>query len=1264
MAKVLLHFLPTTADQFDVTVAVAKVLHSDDFRSFAKDLAGPTVAGDTSRRRLLNFSVQLNQSTVGITRNDGSGILTLPSGEVRTKLLEWVTERKNPIQVQGKKIKLRRGFATREDEAVVLSKTPYVDPAIEREHQKKVWALQEALRVDVVQFGFYYREYPPKPIPDNRSPPPRKFSTEWERQYFNTGPPPRRRSTSPGPPSGVAWLRFDYTHKLICIQLGDESTEYLGSNINITFASISKIAFGYDPKPYVCFDTLTPPVLEGIKFHRTILGDEALDSRKSKTRIGSLEPGHLRVAPYAQQLRIVLYDDTTRDMTGVFGDFCKEAGLPETMLVPFNPPYVLEESKRDFFSAKRLHKLGILFRKLDWAVAFQIEALLHNALLHTDEIDRLLPEIEELCRKKGHAFAAQFLQEYHRALRAKSVRESPTGCFTRVLDSFVHDPISIQPGTFNCCHVTVTPTRMILEGPYPIQSNRIIRKYYRYEENFLRVDFRDEDKLQYRWAREVDGSYFVQERVGGILKKGLVLGGREFEFLAYSTSALRGHAVWFMSPFKDDSGFPITSEVVRKDVGDFAGTSLLKCPSKYAARLAQAFTATDPSVKIGRDQWQEVDDLVVPGHEKDKKLHSKYVYTDGVGTISRKLGDMIWKALCEARHNTSKNAIQPSAYQIRFLGYKGVVGVDEELDKHPDGVLMRLRSSMKKFESDDMKASNAEIEIAMAFEKPNTAYLNRPLVMALEDRGVRQTAFRKLQDIAVAAAETIDDSISQFRAVLREHSLGNPFRLAFLLHRLEELGLDLRAKHRTPGIDNEFFAQLRRVAKNDVLRDIKHSARILIPESYLLVGVADEGPAYIKAGYSNVYELPPGKIYACIHRRDDEGPVWLEGSCTISRSPITHLGDVQRVHAIGKPPEGLLCLFAGLKNVVVLSSKDPQRSIASCLGGGDLDSDMYTVIQYSPLLPPNQEKPAEYPDGDTLTLDRDSTVADIADFVVNYINSDVLGLLSDRLLVIADQSQEGMHDNDCKKLAALCSQAVDYPKQGIPVDLDNNRLPRTLIRCKPDWHAAEVVSPRETDYYASSKALGDLYRAITLDNPKALSSNTGATSDASNLNPHTSNPISSTLAGRIESTIGAGYTAPDGTSTEIKVMFRKYSDELRYISVTHTLTTEPGVNLLEAEIVVGTILAKCAQKRWRSDCIYRMRYHAMTVIRDIQRQMLPREKDTDASVESLQAGLKRAWDAWDFSVRHEKEFGAKSFGLIALGIIFDCLDLLPHEVGI
>lgn len=42
------------------------------------------------------------------------------------------------------------------------------------------------------------------------------------------------------------------------------------------------------------------------------------------------------------------------------------------------------------------------------------------------------------------------------------------------------------------------------------------------------------------------------------------------------------------------------------------------------------------------------------------------------------------------------------------------------------------------------------------------------------------------------------------------------------------------------------------------------------------------------------------------------------------------------------------------------------------------------------LLTPNNEIPAAYPPGETLTLDRDCEVEDICDFVVEYINSDVL----------------------------------------------------------------------------------------------------------------------------------------------------------------------------------------------------------------------------------------------------------------------------------
>jgi hypothetical protein len=187
------------------------------------------------------------------------------------------------------------------------------------------------------------------------------------------------------------------------------------------------------------------------------------------------------------------------------------------------------------------------------------------------------------------------------------------------------------------------------------------------------------------------------------LRHGFELGGRAFEFLAYSTSALREHSVWFGPPFHDPVEGYVTSERMRSSLGDFS--KLLRTPSKYAARIAQAFTATDPSVMIRRDQWEEQDDL---GD-----------HTDGVGTISLQLADMIWEAKCKANRHVRKHRVKPSAFQFRFLGYKGVVVVDH----HLQGIEMRLWESQRKFLVHDVE--EAEFEIARSFDYPNPVHLNR-----------------------------------------------------------------------------------------------------------------------------------------------------------------------------------------------------------------------------------------------------------------------------------------------------------------------------------------------------------------------------------------------------------------------------------------------------------------------------------------------------------------------------------------------------------
>ena len=51
---------------------------------------------------------------------------------------------------------------------------------------------------------------------------------------------------------------------------------------------------------------------------------------------------------------------------------------------------------------------------------------------------------------------------------------------------------------------------------------------------------------------------------------------------------------------------------------------------------------------------------------------------------------------------------------------------------------------------------------------------------------------------------------------------------------------------------------------------------------------------------------------------------------------------------------------------------------------------MFSVICHEPLLPTTFEDAANYEPAETYKIERDSTVEDICDFVVEYINSDVL----------------------------------------------------------------------------------------------------------------------------------------------------------------------------------------------------------------------------------------------------------------------------------
>lgn len=61
----------------------------------------------------------------------------------------------------------------------------------------------------------------------------------------------------------------------------------------------------------------------------------------------------------------------------------------------------------------------------------------------------------------------------------------------------------------------------------------------------------------------------------------------------------------------------------------------------------------------------------------------------------------------------------------------------------------------------------------------------------------------------------------------------------------------------------------------------------------------------------------------------------------------------------------------------------------SCLGGGDLDGDVYNVTFLKDLYPSQNFPPAKYDPAPRKLLEQPSTMDDVADFVADYISSDV-----------------------------------------------------------------------------------------------------------------------------------------------------------------------------------------------------------------------------------------------------------------------------------
>jgi RNA-dependent RNA polymerase len=242
----------------------------------------------------------------------------------------------------------------------------------------------------------------------------------------------------------------------------------------------------------------------------------------------------------------------------------------------------------------------------------------------------------------------------------------------------------------------------------------------------------------------------------------------------------------------------------------------------------------------------------------------------------------------------------------------------------------------------------------------------------------------------------------------------------------------------------------------------------------------------------------------------------------------------------------------------------------------------------------------------------------------------------------------------------------------VPVDI--NDCPRRLIKYNPDWSSAEVTSIDKARYYESKRALGHLYRDFELPTKDDL--NQVQFGDAV---PPFEDNVTAAVLQQVQHFLPRCTGPVEDEPAWLSDLSQHYHNELRYICATHTLSNTGGVRLMEEEVVIGTILAECSQvcsicpargrvcsyqgqRRWRKDRIQRMKMHSRVLTRSVETSILDADDVSSATREELISGLGRAWNAWCFSVRHRDRSSAPSFGLVALGLIFACIDQLERTV--
>ncbi|XEV03856.1 hypothetical protein FSHL1_009143 [Fusarium sambucinum] len=569
----------------------------------------------------------------------------------------------------------------------------------------------------------------------------------------------------------------------------------------------------------------------------------------------------------------------------------------------------------------------------------------------------------------------------------------------------------------------ITPTTVRYSTPNVEVSNRVMRRYRNIQDRFLRIQFTEEMEKK-GIAVNKDQNDEIYKKVLRTMYKGIRIGDRLYEFLAFGNSQLRANGAYFFCRTEY-----VSCDDIRQWMGQF---SHIKVVAKYAARLGQCFSTTRDVRGISSPNTLQIPDIEKNG----------YCFTDGVGKISMFLAKLVGEDMA------LDVCADPSAFQFRMGGCKGVLAIWPEDAK---GTEVHIRESQKKFES-----NSKGLEI-IRWARYSTATLNQQTIPILECLGVPIESFTTLLDqqlrqyeLAMKDNDVAIEMLERFRDDQQSHSC-----LADLL----------RADFKTETLQEPFVVNVVNLWRSWSIKALKDKARIHMQNSAFVLGCVDEtgtlrGHSLDTEGSKekDVGRLP--QIFLQISDTKKYNTTYIiQGVCIVGRNPSLHPGDIRVVEAVDCKA------LHHLKDVVVFPSTG-DRPVPNMLSGGDLDGDDFFVIWEKSLIPREWNyPPMNYSPPKPTELERDVNVDDLRNFFVKYLKNDKLPLIAISHRAFADKL--GPKSPECLELAELHSKAVDYPKTGEPATLRRDQDPRTW----PHFMG-------KNSSYRSRKALGVIYDKV------------------------------------------------------------------------------------------------------------------------------------------------------------------------------------------